>query len=259
MLQEIANRVKEQLLSRSRAKWRSEIEARLQDVAPVNDFKAAVSGPDPDFILEIKRRSPSNGNAPLQIDPTKLAALYQHEGASCISVLTEPDYFSGSLEDLAAVRQAVQIPILRKDFIIDEMQIAEARAYGADAVLLITALLEQQQLGEFIHYCREIDLSPLVEVHSEPELETAIAVGADIIGVNSRNLRTLETDLAVGQELIARIPSSHVRVAESGINSREDVLRLRRLSADAFLIGSAIMRATDRRHKIRELLGHDED
>ncbi|MFH2055034.1 MAG: indole-3-glycerol phosphate synthase TrpC [bacterium] len=259
MLEQIAAKVKERVISRSRAQWRAEIESRLLDAPPVRNFKAALSRLDPDFIFEIKRRSPSNGDRPLEIDVTQLGQLYQHEGASCISVLTEPDYFAGSLSDLHAVRQAVQIPVLRKDFIIDELQIAEARAHGADAVLLIVSLLTTEQLAEYIHYCREIEVAALVEIHHEAELEQALAANDDIIGVNNRNLATLEIDLGVGEHLLSLIPSDRLRVAESGISSREDVLRLRRAGADAFLIGSAIMRAEDRHLKIRELLGYDED
>jgi len=259
VLEQIAKRVRKRIESRSRKVWRSEIEAHLLEAAPVRDFRTALSGPDPDFIFEIKRQSPSNGAKTLELDPAAVAQLYQRQGASCISVLTEPEFFAGSLADLRAVRAVVQLPLLRKDFTIDEFQIAEARAHGADAVLLIVALLSEQQLAEFLHYCREIDMAALVEVHSESELEAAINAGADIIGVNNRNLGTLAIDLAVGEQLLPLIPSSCVRIAESGIVSRPDVLRLRQSGADAFLVGSAVMRALNREQKIRELLGHDED
>ncbi len=258
MLLEIAQTVRDQIKARSRKNWQAEIEARLREAPPVRDFKRALTGPDAAFIFEIKRRSPANGDRPIDVDVAQLAALYQLSGASCISVLTEPDYFAGSLADLATVRGAVELPLLRKDFIVDQLQIAEARALGADAVLLIVALLATSQLADYLAYCRETELAALVEVHTEAELEQALAAEAEIIGVNNRNLTTLEIDLSVGQHLLSLIPPDCVRVAESGIKSRLDILPLRRSGADAFLIGSTVMKAADRERKIRELMGDDE-
>jgi indole-3-glycerol phosphate synthase len=257
MLAEIAHRVKERLQARPRARWEAEIHAQLAEAPPVRDFRAALTAANPGFILEFKRRSPANGDRPLRIDAAETARLYEREGAHCVSVLTEPDFFAGSPADLAAIREAVNLPLLRKDFIIDELQILDARARGADAVLLITALLSQEQLAAFIARCSGFDLSPLVEVHTEEELQRALEAGADIIGVNNRNLNTLEIDLATGERVLSLIPSGCLSIAESGIRTREDIHRLRQAGADAFLIGTSVMRAENRQQKIRELLGND--
>lgn len=254
MLFTIADSVRSRLISINRPQWEREIETMLERRDKVISFKEAIHGGER-FIFEIKRTSPSNQGTVVLLDPAATARLYQDSGAAAVSVLTEPDFFKGSLADLAAVRQAVTIPLLRKDFIVDRMQIAEAKAFGADAVLLIAALLSAKQLTEFITYASSLSIDALVEVYSESELNRALAAGATIIGVNNRNLQTMTIDLAEGARLLRLVSDSCLRVAESGLKTRTDVLMMRESGADAFLIGTALMHAVDLSVTIRELMG----
>lgn len=254
MLFTIADSVRSRLTAKHRSKWEREIETRLERREKSVSFKDAVSGGDR-FIFEIKRTSPGNRGTVVLLDPAATARLYQDFGAAAVSILTEPDFFGGSLADLAAVRQTVTIPLLRKDFIVDRIQIAEARAFGADAVLLIAALLSDKQLSEFITYASSLSIDALVEVHSESELNRALSAGATIIGVNNRNLQTMTIDLAEGARLLHLVPDSCLRVAESGLKTRADVLMMRESGADAYLIGTALMHASDLTATIRELTG----
>jgi indole-3-glycerol phosphate synthase len=192
-------------------------------------------------IAECKRRSPSRGVLCREYDPAALARGYAVAGAATISVLTEPTFFDGGLEHLQAVRSAVDLPILRKDFIISEYQLFEAKAAGADAVLLIVAALEAGQLASLRQQASLIELDVLVEVHSAAELDTALEAGASIIGVNNRDLRTLEVDVRLSESLIAQIPPTVAAVSESGLKSAEDLIRLRRLGYCGFLIGERLM------------------
>lgn len=206
-------------------------------------------------IAEVKRSSPSKGALAQISDPAALAKIYENNGASIVSVLTEARRFGGSLEDLDAVRKSVSIPILRKDFMVDEYQFLEARAHGADLVLLIVAALSQAQLGEFLVLTHELGMQALVEVHTESELAQAIEVSAPIIGVNSRNLKTLEVDRTVFAQLLPKIPDQSVKVAESGISSRTDVEYAQLHGADAVLIGEALVRGSDPGATLRALIG----
>lgn len=206
-------------------------------------FKASLSEPGVRIVAECKRRSPSRGVLRADYDPVSIAQDYASAGAAAISVLTEPTFFDGSLEHLRRVRAAVTVPLLRKDFIVTPYQIVEAAAAGADAVLLIVAALDDRDLVALTSTAKACGLDVLVEVHDRTELDRAVAAGADVIGVNSRNLRTLTVSTDVLDELGAVMPSGIVAVAESGIKSADDVSRLRAVRYDAFLIGERFMAA----------------
>ena len=208
-------------------------------------FRRALTQPGPRVIAECKRRSPSRGVLRETYDPASVARAYAARGAAAISVLTEPTFFDGSLAHLEAVAAAVELPLLRKDFIVDPYQLLEARAAGADAVLLIVAALDDPSLGALARRARELHLDVLVEVHDEAELERAIGAGAEIIGVNNRNLRTLAVDVDASLRLAARIPKDVVAVAESGLRSAADLDRLAGAGYHAFLIGERFMTAPD--------------
>jgi indole-3-glycerol phosphate synthase len=205
-------------------------------------------------IAEIKRSSPSKGELASIPEPASLAAIYQKAGATAISVLTEERRFKGSLKDLEVVRSAVDIPILRKDFMVSEYLIEESRAYGADIVLLIVAALDDHQLRGYLQIAESLGMSALIEVHNQEELERALAVEAKIIGVNARNLKTLEVNQSAFAELMPKIPSQIIRVAESGIFERSDVIMARNLGADAILVGEALVRADNPSVKIEEFI-----
>jgi len=205
-------------------------------------------------IAECKRRSPSRGVLRAEYDPVEIAEGYERAGAAAISVLTEPAFFDGSLAHLEAVRSAVRIPVLRKDFIVSEYQLLEAKAAGADAVLLIVAALDGSALKQLLARASALGLDSLVEVHAIDELERAVDAGARIVGVNNRNLRTLQVDVRASDVLIERIPDGVVAVSESGLKSSADLVRLRALGYDAFLVGERFMTADDPASQLRELL-----
>lgn len=207
------------------------------------------------IIAEIKKASPSKGLIRPDFDPVQLATIYAQEGAAAISVLTDERFFQGSLEHLAAVRRAVALPLLRKEFIIDEYQLYEAKAYGADAVLLIVAALEPERLERLYRASAALGLDSLIEVHTESELETALRLGASLVGINNRDLATFHTSLDVTARLIPYIPDHVTVVSESGISSREDIVYLRELGVDAVLIGEALTREPDVAAKLRSLAG----
>jgi len=218
-------------------------------------FAAAVSNRNGvNVIAECKRRSPSRGVLRAEYDPAAIAAAYADAGAAAISVLTEPTFFDGSLEHLAAVRAAVTVPILRKDFIVSEYQLLEARAAGADAVLLIVAALRPVELKVLHDHAARMGLDVLVEVHDRMELAIALDAGARIVGVNNRNLRTLAVDVHVSDELIALIPGDVAVISESGLQTGADLLRLRALGYRAFLIGERFMTASDPGRALKGLL-----
>jgi indole-3-glycerol phosphate synthase len=205
-------------------------------------------------IAECKRRSPSRGVLRAGYDPAAIAAGYAAGGAAAISVLTEPTFFDGALEHLEAVRAVVDVPLLRKDFIVTEYQLLEARAAGADAVLLIVAALDVARLSELHGLAAALELDVLVEVHDGAELDRALSIGARIIGVNNRNLRTLEVDVHASETLGARMPTDVIGVSESGLSTSDDLQRLRALGYRAFLIGERFMTADDPGLALRELL-----
>jgi indole-3-glycerol phosphate synthase len=205
-------------------------------------------------IAECKRRSPSRGVLRAEYDPAAIAAGYAAAGAAAISVLTEPTFFDGALAHLVAVRAAVDIPVLRKDFVVSEYQVVEARASGASAVLLIVAALPQHDLVDLIARANAWGLDPLVEVHAVSELARAVDAGARIIGVNNRNLRTLDVDVHVSEVLIDRMPKDVVAISESGLRSAADLIHLRKLGYGAFLIGERFMATADPGGALQELL-----
>ena len=225
-----------------------------QAPAPL-DAHPVLKGDVMKVIAEVKRSSPSKGSLSAITDPAALAEKYQIAGASVISVLTEERRFKGSLADLTAVRSRVSIPILRKDFMVDEYQFFEARAHGADMVLLIVAALAKSQLRDFYDLATDLGMAVLIEVHTADELERAMEISPRIIGVNSRNLKTLEVNPSAFAELIPRIPNEVIRVAESGISRRADVEFAQSHGADAILVGEALVTSADANLAMRSLLG----
>lgn len=231
------------------------LERRALDAdATPRSFEAALSGDGVNVVAECKRRSPSRGVLRQRYEAAAVARAYESAGAAAISVLTEPTFFDGSIEDLSAVRRAVSLPLLRKDFIVSEYQLLEARAAGASAALLIVAALGRGGLERLLAASRALGLDALVEVHDAAELDAALEAGARIVGVNNRNLRTLDVDVHVSERLIARIPREIVAVSESGLTSGEDLIRLRSLGYRAFLIGERFMRAEDPGAAVQELI-----
>jgi len=231
-----------------------ELRSLISDLPETRDFRGALAGEGLALIAEVKRSSPSVGKIAPIADPGKLARLYRKGGAAAISVLTESGWFGGSLDDLAVVKAEVDLPVLRKDFLIDPYQIYQSRAAGADAVLLIAELLEPEVLGDFLDRAEEIGLECLVETHSGEELENILKTPAAIVGINNRNLKTLNVDLETSLRLLPLVPEDRTRVAESGIKTAADVRRLAAAGADAILVGETLARANDPSARIRELL-----
>ena len=239
------------------------LRAALAARGGVRDFAGALRRPRQGpvaLIAEVKKASPSAGVIRPDFEPLGLARQYEEAGATCLSVLTDEQFFQGSLTHLKAIRAAVGLPLLRKDFIIDPRQILEAAQWGADALLLIVAILSDAQLNDFQALGAGAGLSVLVEVHDEAELDRALAAGAELVGVNNRDLRTFQTDLATTERLGQKLRAapgggSRLLVAESGIHSRADVERVRRASAQAILVGESLLRQGDVRAKVWELLG----
>jgi indole-3-glycerol phosphate synthase len=232
-----------------------ELRAAIMERPLPLDLAAAIGGDSLRLIAEVKRASPSRGVIRADLDPVKLAGSYARCGAAAISVLTESHYFKGSREDLEAIKRALpDIPLLRKDFILEPYQIFESCAWGADAVLLIVAILDDTQLGELLSLSHALGMQCLVEVHNQNELERALACGARIIGINNRDLDTLKVDINVTGKLRLPIPRGRLVVSESGIKGREDVDKLKEWKVNAMLIGEALVTAEDVAAKIKELL-----
>ena len=231
------------------------LEHAIAAAPPPRGFRRRLATPGRHVIAECKRRSPSRGVLRPVYDPAAIARGYAQAGAAAISVLTEPSFFDGALSHLEQVRAAVAAPLLRKDFTIDPYQLLEARAAGADAVLLIVAALDRETLRALHRAARGLDLDALVEVHDERELETAIEAGADVIGVNNRNLRTLDVSVDASFRLAARMPPDVVAVAESGLKTGDDLERLEAAGYRAFLVGERFMTAPDPGEALRDLLG----
>ncbi|MCB9741261.1 MAG: indole-3-glycerol phosphate synthase TrpC [Alphaproteobacteria bacterium] len=222
---------------------------------PVRSLRAALSAAGLQAISEVKRRSPSRGDIRPGADAAAIAQSYVANGAAAISVLTDGPHFGGQLADLRAVRAAVPVPVLRKDFLIDPLQVAEARDHGADAVLLIVAMLSQDQLVELLAATRALGMEALVETHDAPELERALAAGASVVGVNNRDLKSLAIDLATCERLLPGVPEGVLKVAESGLKSPADLLRMQQAGADAVLVGSSLMSAPSPGEALGALLG----
>lgn len=216
-----------------------------KDGAPARDFTAALANPGLSVIAEIKRRSPSAGDINVDMDPVRQARSYEIGGADAISVLTEPHFFGGSLDDLRTVREAVSIPVLRKDFTRRPSQIWEARAAGADAVLLIVAALTDTALTELLAVAREAAIGAIVEAHTDAEVIRAVDAGAEVIGVNNRDLHTFVTDLAVAERAAALLPSSCLSIAESGVSDPDGARRMGAAGYDAILVGEALVRSPE--------------
>jgi indole-3-glycerol phosphate synthase len=243
----------------------STLEERISGMATPLNLSGALAGDRVRLIAEVKKASPSKGLLSPEFDPVALATCYADNGAAGISVLTEVDHFQGSLQHLSAVKEAVSgqgsagpsggPPVLRKDFLYDPYQIYESRAWGADAVLLIVAMLEPPQLEDLLAVAQGLWLQALVEVHSRGEMETALKAGAEIVGINHRDLKTFNMDLSLSAQLRPLVPPGKVVVAESGISSAEDVGRMKQAGVHAVLVGEALMKAPDTAAKVRELAG----
>ncbi len=254
-LSDILARKRDEVAAARAALPERELAARAKDAPPPRPFEAALSlsGGPARVVAEVKRASPSAGAIRAGLDAPAQARAYSAAGAAAISVLTDGPGFGGSLADLAAVRAAVDVPLLRKDFVLDRYQLLEARAHGADAALLIVAALDAATLRRLLDASGELGLAALVEVHDASELDVALAAGARIVGVNNRNLATFAVDLAVSEALLPRLPASVRGVAESGVRTAEDARRLRRAGAANLLVGEALVRAPDPGALLREM------
>jgi len=239
----------DEVAAAKRARPVAEVEAAARSATTPRDFvgamRAKIAGGRPAVIAEIKKASPSRGVLRANFDPAAIAAAYARGGAACLSVLTDANYFQGAAAHLAAARGACGLPVLRKDFIVDEYQVAEARAMGADAILLIVAAVDDARLAALEACARAHGLAVLVEVHAAAELDRALALTTPLIGINNRNLRTFEVTLATTFDLLPRIPPDRIVVTESGILGPADVAAMRARGVDAFLVGETLMRAED--------------
>jgi indole-3-glycerol phosphate synthase len=258
VLDEILASKRDEVTMLHRPQVRDLLRARALEAPPTRDFMAALR-PEAGtlgVIAEIKRRSPSKGELAPDLDPALTAKAYAAGGASCLSVLTDQLWFGGSVDDLAAARAACELPVLRKDFTIDEVQVYETRAVGADAILLIVAALPDDAVLRDLHdLALGLGLAVLVETHDDAELERALALGARVVGVNARNLGTFEEDLGVGERLAARVPADVVAIAESAIRSVDDAERMAAAGFDAVLVGEMLVRAPDATTAVRGLAG----
>lgn len=232
-----------------------QLQEAMEGLPPTRDFRRAISGNPCAIIAEVKRSSPSRGRIRADFDPFKIAALYQEHGAQAVSVLTDHAFFEGDKAYVAGIKGIIALPLLRKDFIIDSYQIYETRVIGGDAVLLIANLLAEGQLREYIQLSEGLGLAPLVEVHTAEELGKALAAGAEIIGINNRDLETFSVDVNTTVQLAPAIPRDKIVVTESGISTRGDIELLMAAGVHCFLIGEALMRAADIGKKLAELLG----
>ena len=238
-----------------RLKTKEDLIREISYISVNSSFKKNISRPHHiNLIAEIKKASPSKGIIRGDFNPPKIAMTYQANGASAISVLTDERFFEGKLEHIKMVKESVSLPILRKDFIIDEYQIYESVAAGADAILLIADLLTAGEMTDVYQLATSLGLDVLLEVHDEEDMETAIAAGGDIIGINNRDLHTFKVDLTMTQKLMRLIPAHKITVSESGIKSYEDVMFLKSLGINAVLIGEAFMEAADIAAKMREIM-----
>lgn len=253
----VATKLRE-LEERKRARPAEELQRLVKEQPPALDFAAALRGARPRLIAEVKHASPSRGIICLDFNPVVIARTYARNGAAAISVLTDSEYFQGSLDHLRDIRDALgsdRPPLLRKDFILDPYQVYESRAYGADALLLIVAILERTQLENLLELSHRLGMACLVEVHNEPEARVAVKVGARVIGINNRDLSTFNVDLTTTQRLRPLVPADRIVVSESGIKDRSDVERLAGGGVDAVLVGEALMSATNIAAKMKELHG----
>jgi indole-3-glycerol phosphate synthase len=256
VLERIVARTRADVAARSRAVPAAELAAAAARMPPVRSFRAALErGPAPAIIAEVKKASPSAGVLRAVFDPVAIARTYAAAGASAISVLTDEPFFQGHLDYLRAIRRVVELPLLRKDFIVERYQVLEARAAGADAVLLIAEVLGEAELPALVRDIQDLGMEPLVELYDRAHLPRVLASGAGVIGVNNRDLRSFVTRLEHTLELMADVPADRCLVSESGIRSRADLERLAAAGVKAVLIGETFMRADDIAAKLRELRG----
>ncbi|MDA8218471.1 MAG: indole-3-glycerol phosphate synthase TrpC [Dehalococcoidales bacterium] len=252
MLERILDHKRQEVAARRRQVPLADVRRRAEAAPAPCDFRASLSREQVALIAEIKRASPSRGPLAPDLDPAAQAGLYEQGGAAAISVLTDEHFFAGSLADLTQVRQAVELPALRKDFVVDEYQVYEARAAGADAILLIVAALADEELRSFHATARGLGLRCLVEAHDEAEVARALTSGAEIVGVNNRDLKTFNVDLATSERLAPLVPAGCLLVCESGVHSRADVERLAEAGADAILVGEALVKASGTLATVKE-------
>lgn len=258
ILDEICEHKREEVKASKAATPLSELEDQLERVKPARDFRQALKKEGLSLIAEVKRASPSKGVMLRDTDPLTMAALYERSGADAISILTDERFFQGTLDDLVTVRRSVDVPCLRKEFIIDAYQIYEARAATADAILLIVRILSDDQLKEYRELAEGFGMGVLVETHDAGEVERAIESGASIIGVNNRDLATFEVDFRTTLELRKIVPGGKVLVSESGIHTRDHVRALEDGGVDAILVGEALVTSENISAKIAEMMGRDE-
>ncbi len=255
-LKEIISKKKERILLAKQALPEEELIARIRGLAPTRSFIEAINKPRViSLIAEIKKASPSRGVIREDFNFKDIALVYQDVGAQAVSVLTEEDYFLGNVTFISEIRNIVNLPVLRKDFIFEPYQVYESRFYGADAILLIADLLAKDKLSELMKLAFDLGLDCLVEVHTEKELKKALSLKAPLIGINNRDLHTFEVDLKTTERLFTLIPKDKVIVVESGIRARQDMLFLKVLGVNAVLIGEAFMSAQDIRKKVEEVMG----
>jgi indole-3-glycerol phosphate synthase len=254
ILGEIISYKKKELAKRKEKIPLAKLKERINKLPPARDFKTAISLPGKmNLICEIKKASPSSGIICRDFHPRNIARSYEKNGAGAISVLTEEKYFQGDILHLFSVKESVKIPILRKDFIIDEYQLYESRAFGADAVLLIASLLDVEQIIKFINISKSIGMETLPEVHSEEDLEKVLSTPQEIIGINNRNLKDFTVDINITKKLKEKIPHGKIIVSESGIKTKEDVLLLKTTGINAILIGQVLLESEDIGKKMEEL------
>jgi len=254
MLDKIIAQKREEVEQRKKALPLTYLKERIAQQKPPLDFARALKGDHIRLIAEVKQASPSRGILCPNFNPTKLATTYAQGGAAAISVLTEKNYFKGSIEHLAEIRQEVTTPVMRKDFIFDPYQVYESCAHGADALLLIVAILSQEQLKELLSLSHSLKLGCLVEVHNEAEVGRALLSGAEIIGINNRDLNTFTVNLNTTHRLRSLMPKEKIVVSESGIKSQSDVKKLKRWGVNAILVGEALVTSNDVLTKMRELV-----
>lgn len=256
-LEEIVGHVREEVVLRRKQTPPSALRDRPLFSQPCRGFEKSLKGGPRRIIAEVKRASPSQGLIRKEFDAVRIAKDFSLNGASALSVLTEERFFQGSLSYLERIKKEVALPLLRKDFILDEYQLLEAKSFGADAVLLIVALLDPVQLRELKDQADSLSLDSLAEVHTEGELECALKAGAALIGINNRDLRTFEVRLETTERLLPRVPAGTLVICESGIEGLEQIKKLESLGVRVFLVGEALMRAPDPGAKLRELLAKD--
>ena len=257
-LDDLVDATRARLEERKRERPFNQLEHAIDSVRRPLPFAEALSRPGTSVIAEHKRRSPSAGVLREGADLTEIVRAYERGGAAALSILTEQDHFGGSLEDLLEARRVSDIPILRKDFTVDPYQVYEARAHGADAVLLVVGALSIRELGMLHGIARELEMDAIVEVHDEDELNQALDIDADVIGINNRNLEDFTVDLQVTFDLLVDVPAGKTVVSESGIHTREDVEELEQVGVDAVLVGEALMRSPDPEAACRDLAREEE-